>query len=156
MKRYAWVFLAVAATSSTAWGYIMTTASAGGIGMVGGQTVGRVLLPGMYGGDIGLHVSVLDLATSAIGTVICGSNTSNGNSNPCSGNDQPNPPCSTGCWPNWPNWCLPWGNVTTSSNSTSTTTANGPDCTATAETSGLSVGPGCSSSSHSYAQSVNP
>jgi hypothetical protein len=156
-KRHAWVFLTVLAISGTTWGAMVTTGSAGGIGMIGGQTVGVVHVPGTYGGNAGVHVSVLDMATNAVGTVITGNNTlCQEGSVLCGGNDQQAPPCHTGCWPYWPNWFWPWGNVVTSSNSTSTTTANGPGCSATAETSGMSVGPGSSSSSHSYAQSVNP
>lgn len=156
-KRYAGVFLAVLAISGTTWGAMVTTGSAGGIGMIGGQTVGVVHVPGMYGGNAGVHVSVLDMATNAVGTVITGNNTlCHEGSALCGGNDQQTPPCHTGCWPYWPIWFWPWGNVTTSSNSTATTVANGPDCRSVAETSGFSSGPGATSTSHSYAESVNP
>ena len=157
MKRYMWAAWAVLAISSTSWASMMTAASAGGVGMTGGQNIGRVLVPGMYGGNIGVHISAMDFAMNPVGAVVCGTNQSwTENSNGCGNNNQPNPSCNTGCWPNWPIWIWPWGNVTTSSDSTATTIARGPDSSATAETSGMSVGPGASSSSHSYAQSINP
>ncbi len=157
-KRFVWVALGVLAIGSVTWGNtMMTMSSAGGIGMIGGQMIGTTQVPGAFGGDIGVRVSVFDLATQGAGTVLIGNNTQcTGNSSPCENDDQQCPSPNPGCWPNWPIWFRPWGNVTTSSNSAATTIANGPDCMATAETSGMSVGPGASSSSHSYAQSVNP
>jgi hypothetical protein len=157
MKRTVWIAFVVVAISSTSWGTILTAAEAGGIGMVGGRTIGRVLLPGMFGQDIGVHIGVQHTVINAGGAVVSGSNTlSGGNYSQCGGNNQQPPTCTLGCWPNWPNWYWPWGGVATSSMSTSTTTANGPGTSATAETSGMSVAPGSSSSSHSYAHSVNP
>jgi hypothetical protein len=188
MKRFVWVVLALLAISSTSWGELVTSGSAGGVGMVDGQTIGRILVPGWSTESAGAHIGVQHSVMNAGGTSIygttnnmlcnvlynlswggstecgsandqCGGNNDQcgGNNDQCGGNnDQQDPPCNPGCWPNWPSWYCPWGNVTTSSNSTASTVANGPDCSAVAETSGMSVGPGASSSSHSYAESVNP
>lgn len=181
MKRCIWVILAVLVLTSTSWGELTSNGSAGGIGMTGGQTVGRLYVPGTYWGNAGSQIGVRHTVMDAGGTVLCGTNhnmlcgvmsnqwteysgATGGNSDQCGGSDdqcggnnnQQDPPCNTGCWPNWPVWCWPWGNVTVSSNSNASTVANGPDCNATAETSGYSSGPGATSTSHSYAQSVNP
>ncbi|MDI6449546.1 hypothetical protein [Anaerobaca lacustris] len=157
MKKTVWAFLVVVAVSSTSWGAILTASSAGGIGMVGGQTVGRVLLPGAAGADIGVHIGVQHTVINAGGAVISGSNAlCGGNPSSCGGGNQQPPVYYPGCWPSWPYWCWPWGGVATSSTSTSTATASGPGTSATAETSGVSIAPGSSSSSHSYAHSVNP
>ena len=185
MKRYIWVVLVTLVFGSTSWGELTSNGSAGGIGRTDGQTVGRLYVPGTSLGNAGANVGARHTVMDAGGDVICGTNHSmlcgvmsnqwtiysgssgssneqcSGNDDQCGGNsgcdnDQQDPPCNTGCWPNWPNWGWPWGNVTVSSNSTAATAANGPDCNATAETSGYSSGPGATSTSHSYAQSVNP
>lgn len=157
MKRHMWIALMVVGISGTSWGAMIVTSSGGSIGVMGGQTVGHVVLPGTCGGNFGVHIGMLPTMMDYSGFAICGNNTlCGGDSDPCGGNDPQPPSCKPDCWPRWPVWRWPWCGVETSSSSTSIAIASGPGSSATAETSGISTAPGSSSSSYSYAHSVNP